>query len=41
MADSMAVVDKMYECFGRGDMETLKTDIFASDIVWKSPVTTP
>lgn len=37
MADSMAVVDRMYECFGRGDMETLKTDVFAPDIVWRLP----
>src|SRR4051794_8229727 len=31
MADSMAIVDKMYECFGRGDMASLKTDVFAED----------
>ncbi len=37
MAGSMAVVDKMYECFGRGDMETLKTDVFSPDIIWKFP----
>ena len=37
MADSMAVVDRMYECFGKGDMATLKTDVFAEDIVWKLP----
>jgi ketosteroid isomerase-like protein len=37
MADSMAVVDKMYECFGKGDMATLKTDVFAEDIVWVLP----
>jgi uncharacterized protein len=37
VADSMAVVDKMYECFGRGDMETLANEVFAPDIVWKLP----
>lgn len=37
MADSMAVVDKMYECFGRGDMDTLANEVFAPDIVWKLP----
>ena len=37
MADSMAVVDKMYECFGRGDMDTLKSEVFAPDIVWRLP----
>ena len=33
----MAVVAKMYECFGKGDMATLKTDVFASDIWWNLP----
>jgi ketosteroid isomerase-like protein len=37
VADSMAVVDKMYECFGRGDMDTLANEVFAPDIVWKLP----
>ena len=37
MADSMAVVDRMYECFGRGDMDTLKSEVFAEDIVWVLP----
>ncbi|MEA2684920.1 MAG: uncharacterized protein QOE93_115 [Actinomycetota bacterium] len=37
MGDSMAVVDRMYECFGQGDMETLKTDVFAEDIEWRLP----
>lgn len=37
-ADSaMSVVDRMYECFGRGDMETLKREVFAEDIVWNLP----
>ena len=34
---AMAVVGKMYECFGKGDMATLKTDVFASDITWALP----
>jgi ketosteroid isomerase-like protein len=34
---AMAVVAKMYECFGKGDMATLKTDVFASDITWNLP----
>lgn len=37
MADSMAVVERMYECFGKGDMGTLKSDVFAADIVWSLP----
>jgi uncharacterized protein len=34
---AMAVVARMYECFGKGDMATLKTDVFASDITWNLP----
>lgn len=37
MTDSMAVVDRMYDCFGKGDMATLKTDVFAEDIEWLLP----
>ena len=33
----MAVVDKMYACFGRGDMETIKNEVFAPDIQWTLP----
>jgi hypothetical protein len=33
----MALVGKMYECFGKGDMATLKTDVFAPDITWNLP----
>jgi ketosteroid isomerase-like protein len=32
-----ATVDRMYQCFGAGDMETLKTDVFAPDIEWALP----
>src|SRR4249919_4139413 len=34
---AMAVVGKMYACFAKGDMATLKTDVFAPDIVWNLP----
>ncbi len=33
----MALVNKMYECFAKGDMATLKTDVFAKDITWNLP----
>ncbi|MEJ7651979.1 MAG: nuclear transport factor 2 family protein [Chloroflexia bacterium] len=36
-ADPMAVVNRMYECFGAGDMETLKREVFAEDIEWRLP----
>ncbi|HLZ57023.1 MAG TPA: nuclear transport factor 2 family protein [Ktedonosporobacter sp.] len=35
--NSLAVVQKMYECFNRGDMETIKKEVFAPDIVWNLP----
>lgn len=34
---SLSVVQKMYECFNRGDMETIKQEVFAPDIVWTLP----
>jgi hypothetical protein len=33
----MALVDKMYACFAKGDMATLKSEVFASDITWDLP----
>ena len=36
-AGPMAVVDRMYQCFGTGDMATLKNEVFASDIEWALP----
>ena len=33
----MATVDKMYQCFGTGDMETIKNEVFAPDIEWALP----
>jgi len=33
----MAIVDKMYACFGTGDMETIKNEVFAPDIQWSLP----
>jgi ketosteroid isomerase-like protein len=33
----MAIVDKMYACFGTGDMETIKNEVFAPDIQWTLP----
>jgi ketosteroid isomerase-like protein len=32
-----AVVDRMYQCFGTGDMDTLRNEVFASDIEWALP----
>jgi len=33
----MAVVDKMYQCFGKGDMDTLKKEVFHPQIEWALP----
>jgi len=27
----------MYDCFGRGDMDTLKSEVFAADLKWALP----
>ena len=34
---NLALVQKMYECFSKGDMEGIRKDVFAADIVWKLP----
>jgi ketosteroid isomerase-like protein/predicted ester cyclase len=31
------LVNRMYECFAKGDMQTIKNDIFHPDIVWRMP----
>ncbi|MBI5648461.1 MAG: nuclear transport factor 2 family protein [Ignavibacteriae bacterium] len=40
MADihpNIALVQKMYECFNNNDMETIKREVFAPDLVWNLP----
>ncbi len=38
MAESnVEIVEKMYHCFRTGDMQTLKAEVFADDIVWDLP----
>jgi ketosteroid isomerase-like protein len=37
MADNSAVVQRMYECFNRDDIDTIRNEIFAPDIVWRLP----
>ena len=34
---AMDVVSRMYECFNRADLDTIKKEIFAEDLVWKLP----
>ncbi len=33
----VTLVQRMYECFGKGDMETIRNEIFAPDLVWHLP----
>lgn len=34
---NIALVEKMYECFNRGDLQTIKDEVFAPDLVWRLP----
>ena len=34
---AQAVVDRMYQCFGTGDMDTIRNEVFAPDIKWHLP----
>jgi ketosteroid isomerase-like protein len=31
------VVVKMYDCFNRADLDTIRNDVFASNLVWRLP----
>jgi len=35
--ENMALVERMYECFNRGDLQTIKDEVFSSDLVWRLP----
>ena len=41
MADAVhpnvALVQRMYECFNRNDLDTIRREIFAPDLVWNLP----
>ena len=37
MPTAIEVVTRMYECFNRADLNTIKTEIFAPDLVWNLP----
>lgn len=38
---NVGLVEKMYECFNRGDMDTIKREVFASNLVWNLPGRSP
>ena len=35
--DNTQLVFRMYDCFGKGDMETIKKEIFHPDMSWSMP----
>ena len=37
MADNTQLVFRMYECFGKGDMDTIRTELFHPEITWRMP----
>lgn len=39
--DRVALIRRMYDCFNRGDMDTLRREVFAPDIVWILPGRNP
>jgi ketosteroid isomerase-like protein len=38
---NVALVEKMYECFNKGDMDTIKSEVFAPDLKWALPGRNP
>ncbi|GAB1545390.1 hypothetical protein NUACC21_80660 [Scytonema sp. NUACC21] len=34
---NIAIVEKMYQSLGKGDLETLRNEVFTADVVWKLP----
>jgi ketosteroid isomerase-like protein len=34
---NVKIVEEMYNCFARGDMDALKRDVFAPNLVWHLP----
>jgi ketosteroid isomerase-like protein len=38
---NVALVEKMYECFNKGDMDTIKKEVFAETLEWTLPGRNP
>ena len=38
---NVALVERMYELFNKGDLETVKREVFAPDVVWNLPGRSP
>ena len=37
MADNTQLVFRMYDCFGKGDMDTIRNELFHPDVTWRMP----
>ena len=37
MADNTQLVFRMYECFGKGDMDTIRNELFHPEMTWRMP----
>lgn len=37
VATNVAIIERMYDSFNRGDMDTIRRDIFTPDLVWRLP----
>ncbi len=35
--ENLALVQRMYACFNRNDMDTIRREVFAPDLVWRLP----
>lgn len=34
---NVAIVQKMYECFNQGDLDTIRKEVFAPNLIWNLP----
>lgn len=34
---NLELVTKMYDCFNRGDLDTIRREVFAPDLIWRLP----
>lgn len=37
VSPAVALVNKFYECYATGDLETMKSEVLAADVVWRIP----
>lgn len=37
VSPAVALVERFYECYASGDLETMKRDVLAPDVVWRIP----